>query len=125
MAAARILLVDDEPAVRMVLEHTLKRQGYIVNAVESGEDALSLIEQHSFDLLLLDWKLPGIDGVALARRVRQRQPAVPIVILTGSVPLHSSDHAPEPDEFPCLHKTAHPERVLEQISELLSAARPS
>ncbi|HEX6606387.1 MAG TPA: response regulator, partial [Chloroflexia bacterium] len=80
--AAQILVVDDEAPIRTTLTALLERRGYEVTAAATGEDALALIHQRPFDLLLLDLQLPGINGMDVATRARDRQPDAQIIILT-------------------------------------------
>jgi two-component system phosphate regulon response regulator PhoB len=83
--AANILLVEDEPGIQEVLKFNLGRQGHHVTVAASGEEALGLLKGVLPDLILLDWMLPGISGIELARRVRAdaRLKAVPIIMLTA------------------------------------------
>jgi len=71
---ARVLVVDDNPSAREILGELVRNLGLSVGAVASGEDALDAIRQadgdHPFDLVLLDWKMPGMDGIETARRMR-------------------------------------------------------
>lgn len=80
---ARILIVDDEPAVRMTLELALADTPHHVESVETAEQALAALERGPFDLLLVDKNLPGINGVELIRRVRQKHEDVWAAMITG------------------------------------------
>ncbi|MCX8066529.1 MAG: response regulator transcription factor [Anaerolineae bacterium] len=86
----RVLVVDDEADVRWVLRIALEEWGYRVDEVASGEEALSRIATYHYDLLLLDLRMPGIDGVGVMERVRLSHPNLPIVILTGYATLESA-----------------------------------
>ena len=80
-----LLLVEDDPALRRMLEIRLKREGFGVRAATRGEEALFFMERYSPDLLILDLMLPGIDGLEVLRRLR-RQPqtrSLPVLILTA------------------------------------------
>jgi DNA-binding response OmpR family regulator len=77
-----ILVVDDEPTVREVIRRYLERDGFAVREAADGRTALTEIEQHQPDLVVLDLMLPGLDGVALTRQVRQTK-TVPIIMLTA------------------------------------------
>jgi DNA-binding response OmpR family regulator len=77
-----ILVVDDEPTVREVIRRYLERDGFAVREAADGRTALSEIEDHTPDLVVLDLMLPGLDGVALTRQVRQSK-TVPIIMLTA------------------------------------------
>jgi len=78
-----ILVVDDEAGVRTSLTGILSDEGYHVEAVDSGEAALALLEGRRFDLLLLDVWLPKMDGLETLSRVRTLDPEVPVVVISG------------------------------------------
>jgi two-component system, OmpR family, response regulator len=78
----RILILDDDPDVRTVLTQYLSAQDVHVTAVASGREMLAQIETEAIDLLMIDLRLPGEDGLSLARRVRESS-TMPIVILSG------------------------------------------
>jgi len=80
-----VLVIEDEPEIRELIEYTLSRSGYSVFGAWSGEDALALIQIKSFDVIILDRMLPGVDGLTICRELRS-SPAtrnVPIIILTA------------------------------------------
>jgi CheY-like chemotaxis protein len=80
----RILVVDDEPTQREVLSRSLKKiPNCEVLAAENGERALQLFEQQPFDLLICDYKMPGMDGLTLARRVWALRPQTAIAMVTA------------------------------------------
>lgn len=79
---ARILLVDDEPNLRHTVSYNLRREGHEVLAVADGESALATARAQAVDLVILDLMLPGIDGLEVCRRLRERS-AVPILMLTA------------------------------------------
>ena len=78
----RILIVEDEESYREPLVYQLNREGYDVSAAATGEEGLELFTQGGIDLVLLDLMLPGLDGTALCRRIRE-QSRVPIIMLTA------------------------------------------
>jgi two-component system, response regulator, stage 0 sporulation protein F len=84
---ARVLVVDDEPGVALVLTELLLGEGYEVRHTANGHDALQLIGEWLPDVVVLDLTLPGIDGLEVARRVRDRpdeRAQVPVVVITGA-----------------------------------------
>jgi two-component system KDP operon response regulator KdpE len=83
MNPARILIVDDEPPIRRFLRTALAAQGYRVEEAESGEAALDFLRRNPVDLIVLDLGLPGMDGLAVVRAVREGSAATPIVILSS------------------------------------------
>ena len=80
--AGRVLVVDDDETVRDVVRRYLEHAGYEVTVAGDGETALELIARQTPDLVVLDLMLPGIDGLEVCRRLRQRH-SVPIVMLTA------------------------------------------
>ncbi len=80
-----ILVVEDEPGIQEVLKFNLAQHGYEVGVASDGESALSLLRGAMPDLVLLDWMLPGMSGIEVARRIRNdaRLKAIPIIMLTA------------------------------------------
>ncbi|HEU0242093.1 MAG TPA: response regulator transcription factor [Micromonosporaceae bacterium] len=81
-SVALILLAEDDEGIRVPLVRALEREGYDVEAVTSGRDAIAAGVDGEHDLLLLDIGLPGADGLEVCQRVREGRPSVPIVFLT-------------------------------------------
>ncbi|MEM7235271.1 MAG: sigma-54 dependent transcriptional regulator, partial [Planctomycetota bacterium] len=85
-----VLVVDDEKLIRWSLRECLTDAGYEVSEAEDGGSALRLLEQRSFDLLLLDFRLPDLDGIEILERLQTSAPGLPVIMITA----HSSvDHA--------------------------------
>ncbi len=78
----RILLVDDEPAIRRALRTPLQELGFQAEEASRGEDALHLVRIQSFDVVLLDINMPGIGGIRTLERLRAFSPKLPILMLT-------------------------------------------
>jgi two-component system response regulator MprA len=83
MAEAAILVVDDDAPIRRMLDRTLSAEGYAVETAADGGEALVAVERSTPDLLVLDVGLPGVDGLAVSRRLRARGVAVPVLLLTA------------------------------------------
>lgn len=115
--SAHILLVDDEAPIRLTLGALLRRAGYQVTTAASGEDAVALLDHHRFDLLLVDLKMPGIDGMAVVRAAQERDPDAVIIILTGHGTLESAIEGLRRDIFDYLLKTSDPQQVLTRVAE--------
>ncbi len=79
----QVLVIDDEPTIVQLIRQRLERDGFGVQAAGSGEAGLTLIGQQSFDALLLDVGLPGMDGFEVLRRIRALGNAVPVIMLTA------------------------------------------
>jgi two-component system KDP operon response regulator KdpE len=82
MMATRVLVVDDESAVRKVIGITLRAVGFEVVESARGEEAVSLLGMSKFDAILLDINMPGIGGIAVCKAIRRVAPEVPILMLT-------------------------------------------
>lgn len=79
----RVLVVDDEVDLANTLVTLLRRRGFAAAAVFSGAEAVTVAERGDADVLVLDLKMPGQDGLATLRQVRQRAPGVRVIMLTG------------------------------------------
>ena len=80
---ARILLAEDDSILRDMVADSLSLQGYTVDVAVDGNDAMAFVRSHAFDLLILDWGLPGISGLEICRAFRQMGKAEPILFLTA------------------------------------------
>lgn len=79
----RILLIEDDPSLSYSLSFQLKGEGFLVDTCENGCEALSQIREQAHDLLLLDWMLPDMDGLALLKKIRRDENPVPVIMLTA------------------------------------------
>ncbi len=89
----RVLVVDDEAAVRDMLSSALIREGHVVLALESAEAALSALPEWTFDAALLDQRLPGMDGILLGEYLRKSNPTMQVALMTGDETKHLERHA--------------------------------
>ena len=78
-----ILVVEDEPANLECISHFLRKQGYAVREARDGAEAIELIDNSQFDLVLSDIRMPRVDGVALATNILSRVPTIPIILMTA------------------------------------------
>ena len=81
---AKVLVIDDEQGIRSLLDTLLRRKGYDVIVAESGQKGLECFRQERPDVLVLDLKMPGMDGLTVLRQVRSLDPIMPVIILTGA-----------------------------------------
>ena len=119
--SARILLVDDEASIRLTLGALLSRAGFDVTCAENGAEALALLERQPFDLLLVDLKMPEIDGMQVVAAARQRQSDIAIIVLTGHGSLDTALEGLHQGIFDYLQKTTAPELVIERVQAGLNA----
>jgi DNA-binding NtrC family response regulator len=89
-AKNRILVVDDEDALRTVLSSELEGEGYIVQMAGDGDEAIKILEKNTFDLILLDIKMPTVDGFEVLKFVKQHSPATKVIMLTGFADLKNA-----------------------------------
>ncbi len=121
-AAARpasILVVDDDPEVRHVTASFLSGFGYSETEAADGEAALRMLERARFDLVVADLAMPGMNGVELAAEIRDRDPDMPVLILTGH-----AEAMPIPDDLPVLTKPFRSADLASRVSALLAPGGP-
>ena len=80
----KILAIDDEPSIRNLLDTLLRRKGYDVVLAESGQKGLELLRRERPDVIILDLKMPEMDGLTVLRQIRTLDPKKPVIILTGA-----------------------------------------
>ena len=83
-SGARILYIDDDPAVRRLVERGLKREGFIIESAEDGESGLDRLTRGGIDVVCLDHELPGGTGLEILQQIRARDDAPPVLYVTGS-----------------------------------------
>ena len=83
MPKLRILVLDDEPIVGKRLRPALAKSGYEVDVVETGADAIRLIDQHTYDIVVTDIRMEGVDGLSVLKHVNARSPRSPVIVITG------------------------------------------
>lgn len=79
----RILIVDDEPSIGTLYAEEFEDEGYDVKTAASGEEALAVIDAFAPDVVTLDIKMPGMDGIATLRRIKERHRALPVILCTA------------------------------------------
>jgi len=89
MSKFRVLMVDDEPDFLETVVDRLKMRGLDVEGVESGEKALEVLDQNPVDVVILDVKMPGMDGVMTLREIKKRWPLTEVIMLTGHASVES------------------------------------
>jgi two-component system, OmpR family, response regulator len=129
MTRGRVLVVDDEPGVARALSNALALEGFWVRTSNTATAALQECDEHSFDLIVADFVMPDLDGVELLRRVRQRQPMIRSILISGKLSPDVSEDAVRAElkgAVECdlyLHKPVRTDRLAKEIDDLL--ARPA
>jgi DNA-binding NtrC family response regulator len=114
----RLLIVDDERAALRNLEHVMKKEGYAVTGTQSGVQALSLLDQQNFDVVLTDLKMERVDGMQVLAHCRERLPDAEVIMVTGYATLDSAVEAMRHGAF---HYVAKPYR-LDEVREVVAKA---
>jgi two-component system nitrogen regulation response regulator NtrX len=112
VAGEHIMIVDDEPGVRSALEAILVDEGFSVTCADSGEAALEAIQGASFEAILLDVWLPGIDGIETLQRLRERCPSTEVVMISGHGTIETAVKATKLGAFDFVEKPLSLEKIL-------------
>jgi DNA-binding response OmpR family regulator len=115
----KILIIDDEPALRQTLGAILKRSGYVPVLAGTGQEGLSKLEGDSFSLLFLDIKLPDVMGVDLLPKIRQIDPDLPVLILTAHASLDAAIQAVRGGARDFLLKPIDPKSIVERVGQVI------
>jgi two-component system response regulator MprA len=120
---AALLVVDDDAPIRRMLERTLAAEGYTVETAEDGGAALAAVERSVPDLMVLDVAMPGVDGVAVCRRLRGKGLALPILLLTARDAVHDRVAGLDAGADDYLVKPFATEELLARVRALLRRGR--
>lgn len=115
MTEASILVVDDEKNIRLLLQELLVEEGHRVSTAENGETALTLIGQRTFDLILLDLQMPGIDGMQILSALRRQGSEAIVIILTAHATLETAVEALRQGAHDYLFKPLSPAQLLDSV----------
>ena len=81
----QILVVDDQPGIRMLLSDVFKSKGYQVQTANTGAEALEILSRSSFDLLVIDYQLPIVDGAGVLNELKKRNMQIPTIMISGLI----------------------------------------
>jgi CheY-like chemotaxis protein len=123
----RILVVDDEEAVRTLFELILRRDGHHVELAENGQAGVDAVSDTPFDLAFVDLLMPGKDGMRTIAEIRRIAPLLPVVAMSGMSPTHemaaeapAAAHKPAtPSAIYWLHKPFKPDRLRQVVQAAL------
>src|SRR6187397_1012006 len=120
---ARILVIDDEAEIRRSVRMILEYEGYDVQEASSGPEALALVEREPPDLMFLDIKMGGLDGLETLQKIRQGNESLPVVIVSGHGTVSTAVEATKLGAFDFIEKPLASERVLVTIRNALDRTR--
>ena len=117
----RILLAEDDDAMRTYLTRALENAGYEVVSVDRGTAAVPLLETQNFDLLLSDIVMPEMDGIELARRASELDPDIKIMFITGFAAVALNPDSAAPKHAKVLSKPFHLRQLVTEVQKVLAA----
>jgi two-component system nitrogen regulation response regulator NtrX len=123
MPRPRVLVIDDEAAIRDSLQMTLEYEGYEYLSAATGQEGLALVERESPDLVLLDVKMPGMDGIEVLDRLRAMNDGLPVVVISGHGTISTAVEATKKGAFDFIEKPFASDRVLVSIRNALDQRR--
>jgi two-component system nitrogen regulation response regulator NtrX len=123
MAKARILVIDDEADIRNTLKMTLEYEGYEFVGAASGPEGLSLAEREAPDLVLLDVRMPGMDGLEVLDRLRAMNDSLPVIVISGHGTISTAVEATKKGAFDFIEKPFASDRVLVGLRNALEERR--
>jgi len=106
-----ILIVDDEEAIRDSCSQALKKEGYLVKEAKDGKEGLKYFKKEFFHVVLLDLKLPGLDGMEILSKIKEESPETPVIIITGFATIESAVEAIKRGAFEYLAKPFSPKEL--------------
>ncbi|PNY80161.1 response regulator [Deinococcus koreensis] len=123
--AYTILVADDEPAIRTMLEVILSADGHEIVAVADGKAALDYLREHTPDVMLLDIKMPHMDGFEICSRVKRikRLRGIPVLLLTGFDDDQTRDHAKLVGADDIVYKPLSGKNLRGRVNQLVEARR--
>jgi DNA-binding NtrC family response regulator len=116
---SRILIVDDEKNLRFTMTMCLEPLGYEIGTADNGEDALRQLDNQEFDLILLDIRLPGMDGLDVLRRVVKQHPDIPIVMVSAHGTVESAVEAMKLGAVDFIQKPFTPQELRTIVQQVL------
>ncbi|MFP5213505.1 MAG: sigma-54-dependent transcriptional regulator [Acidobacteriota bacterium] len=113
----RVLIVDDEPDFLETIVKRLKKRKIDASGVSSGKEALALLEAQVFDVVVLDVRMPGMDGIETLREMKRMRPVMEVIMLTGHASVESGMQGMQLGAFDYMMKPADIDELLEKIRQ--------
>jgi len=115
---ALILVVDDRLDDRETFKDALEYKGYSVTTAKDGYEAIELVKEGSFDIIFIDVKMPGVDGVKTFEEIHKIKPEIPVIMVTGYSAEELVRDAIDKGAYACIHKPLDMDVVLKMVEEL-------
>ncbi len=116
--ATKVLVVDDERPTRLLMEKELPRAGYAVTSAASGEEALEQIRSADFEVILLDLKMPDMDGIDVLNKINTTWPDIKVVMITGYSTVETAVQALRLGAYNFIEKPFTPDTLLGAVKEV-------
>lgn len=123
-SAGRILVVDDDIDIRNLVAAMLRRSGYEVTCAADGEAGWTALSGGNFDLVITDHEMPRLCGLELLQRVRAEARALPVILLSGNLPIAERELADSFSPAAAMKKPFLPAQLLAKVRSFLAAAMP-
>jgi len=121
--SAKMLIVDDEKIALKNLEHIMKKEGYEVTGTQSGQNALKLLEERSFDIVLTDMRMEKVDGMQILKRCRELYPDTEVIMITGFATLEAAVDSMKKGAFYFIAKPFKFDEVRKVVKEAVEKVR--
>ncbi|MFO8184676.1 MAG: response regulator [Candidatus Aegiribacteria sp.] len=118
MEDKRILIIDDEKNIRLTLSHAIEPMGFSVDSAVNGEEGLEKIAENDYDIILLDLKMPGMDGLEVLRRLREISEGVRVIIITAYGTIENAVEAMKQGAVDYIQKPFSPKEIRDIISDI-------
>lgn len=117
MASYRILIVDDEPDFLETLVKRLQRRHVDARGAGSGEEALKILQEQLFDVVILDVRMPGMDGIETLKEIKRKSPLTEVIMLTGHASVESGVQGMQFGAFDYVVKPADFDELMEKVAQ--------
>ncbi|MBI5057235.1 MAG: response regulator [Nitrospirae bacterium] len=120
----RLIIVEDEETLCESLKRVLTREGYTVDAVNSAEDAFNMLEEKEYDLIITDIILPGLNGIKLIKRIKEKNPEQTVVVMTAYASLETAEEALSAGAYDYIVKPVMHEEIKQIVKNALTRETP-
>jgi len=114
-----VLVVDDEKNIRLTFSETMTQMGFDTRTASNGEEALTKMQGAEFDLVLLDLRMPGMDGIEVLRRIRERYPKVRVIMITAHGTVESAVEAMKLGAVDFIQKPCTPDEIRGLVGKVM------
>ncbi|MHC4672918.1 MAG: sigma-54-dependent transcriptional regulator [Planctomycetota bacterium] len=115
MERLRILIVDDEEDLVSTMAERLTLRGFQVETATNGTDAIKHVSKHNFSVLILDVKMPGIDGLELMAEIKRKHPDLPVILFTGHTSVADAERGMQEGAFDYIMKPIDIDELIDKI----------